>query len=179
MIYIFKPYSTGKKIGEAYNGHCELVPDGNWILIMDYDAMFLDPRGFEIMEKAIENNPDTDLFSCYASRIGYDFQRLTTRIEDNDSIKFHLGIAKERADKYPNGECVNAPTIAGFFMLFRKEYWQRNKFQPNMFDSSGRLFDRNFALEAQKRNRIKLIRGIYLWHTYRIDKGCRDTTHLQ
>ncbi len=178
MIYSLLPFSTEKEIGRAYNAHCEIVPDGNYILIRDYDTLILDSRAFDIMEKAINHHPDTDIFSCYASRIGYDFQRLTPRIEENDSIKFHMEIAKGRADLFPNGECVNAPTIAGFFMLFRKEYWKRNPFQPKMFDDSGRLFDRTFAIEAMKHNRIKLIRGIYLWHTYRLGKGARDTSHL-
>jgi len=178
MIYHFLPFSTTKAIGEAYNAHCEIVPDGEWICIYDYDTLILDSRVFDIMEKAIRHNPDTSIFSCFASRIGYNHQRLTTRIEDNDSIRFHMDIARDLADRYPNGECVNAPTVAGFFLLFPKEYWKRNKFQRNMFDNAGRLFDRNFAREAEGRNKIKLIRGIYLWHTYRLWKGARDTSHL-
>lgn len=179
MIYHFVPFSPQKLIGEAYNSHCELAPPNSWILITDYDVLILDPRAHDIMQKAIDKYPDTDLFSCYASRIGYDFQRITTRIEENDSITFHKEIAKQRADQFINGECTLAPTIAGFFMLFRKEYWQRNKFQPNMFDSQGRLFDRNFSTEAAQRGRIKLIRGIYVWHTYRLGKGARDISHLE
>jgi len=177
MIYIFKPYATDKQIGKAYNAHCELTPPGSWILIMDYDAMILDPRAFTIMEEAIERYPDTDIFSCYASRIGYNHQRLTTRIEDNDSILYHTGVAKEQADHY-GSQCVSVPGIAGFFMLFNRRYWEGNHFQAGMFDGEGRLFDRVFCKQAEAQGRIKLIKGIYLWHTYRLGKGARDISHL-
>lgn len=177
MIYVFKPFSLTKQIGDAYNAHCEITPPGSWILIMDYDAIILDPRAFQIMEEAIRRYPDTDIFSCYASRIGYNHQRLTTRIEDNDSIGYHIQIATDQATKY-GSDCKNVPSIAGFFMLFSREYWERNPFQKGMFDDSGRLFDRVFCMEAEKKGKIKLIQGIYVWHTYRLGKGARDISHL-
>lgn len=176
MIYTFKPFSPQKDL-TVYNEHCKIVPSG-WIMILDYDVLILDPRAFEIAEKAIERHPDTDVFGCYASRIGYNHQRLTTRIEENDSISYHMSIAKTQADMFSNGESVPVQSVAGFFMLFNKEYWNRNHFQRTLLDDQGRLFDRNFCLEASQRGRVKLIKGIYLWHTYRLGKGARDISHL-
>lgn len=182
MIFTFQPFSPEKKIGEAYNAHCWLVPrETDWILILDYDAMILDPRAYTIMQRAIDAHPEAEIFTAYASRIGYSDQRLNPhKIEENDSIKHHLQIARDLADEWPNGECTPIHTAAGFFLLFRKSYWEKQKFQPEIVDSSGRLFDWNFCLPAMHRKTIRLIRGVYCWHTYRLGKeNLRDGAHLR
>jgi len=175
MISKFQPFSLTKDIGEEYNAHCEGAKD--WILILDYDVLILDYRAYFLMEKAIYNEPDC-IFSCYASRIGYQWQRIWETWSENDSFLHHQKIAKEQADKYPNGETRPIQTAAGFFLLFHKSYWERNRFQPKMIDSSGRMFDRVFCDEAMKKNKVRLIQGIYVWHTYRLGRKPNDTSHL-
>lgn len=183
MIYKFQPFSVTKELGKEYNAHCALVPDDeDWILILDYDAMVLDPRAYAIMEKAIAKYPGTEVFGCFTNRVGYAHQRIKQSLpmDDRDSMCEMLIEARDRADRYQDGECVSANLAAGFFMLFQKKYWQKVKFQEKIWEPGGRLFDWNFCYPAYERRAVKLILGIQVWHTYRLlQNDYRDASHLK
>lgn len=183
MLYSFQPFSTDKKrFGETYNAHCGMVPnEDDWILILDYDCMILDSRAYKIMQKAIETHPEVEIFTAFASRIGYSDQRIDpSKIDPNDSILYHKKIAEDLASQWPNGECNHTHSAAGFFLLFKKSYWMKNPFQPEIMDSSGRYFDWNFCMSAMRKNAIRVIRGIYCWHTYRLgQENIREGSHLR
>jgi len=183
VIYKFQPFSTDKtQFGNQYNAHCGLLPnDDDWALILDYDAMILDPRAYTIIDKAIQAHHEAEIFTALASRIGYHEQRLDPNTIDNtDSILHHKAIAANLAETYPNGECAHITSAAGFFLLFQRKYWVKNPFQPTIQDRDGRLFDWNFCLPAMKRHTIRLIRGVYCWHTYRLgQENIRNGDHLR
>jgi GT2 family glycosyltransferase len=148
---------------------------------MDYDTMILTPITFMIIEKAIEKYPDTALFGAMCNRVSYSHQRLLPQPDENDSIRHHTRIAIEQAEKYPNGECKDAKSIAGFFMLFRKSYWEKSPFQENIFDDRNNLFDYSFSRYAVKNKLpIRVILGSYVFHSYRILKeSYKDLSHLR
>lgn len=177
-LYKFQPFSPTKELGKEYNAHCTLVPDPeDWILIMDYDAMILDFRAYSIMEKAIQANPETQIFGCYTNRVGYKWQRLNEEMSQNDSIRFHVERARQLADQYPNGESIHIPTAAGLFLLFQKKYWEKNNFKETILNP---CFDVAFCDSALVEEKIKLIQGIYVWHSYRImQEDHRICTHLK
>lgn len=179
MIYKVQPFSTSKELGKEYNAHCALVPNpDDWILLLDYDCMILCPETYQVIENSINHYPDTALFGAFTNRVAYHHQRITP-ISENDSIRHHIKIAKERAAQFPF-ECEPAKSIAGFFMLFKKSYWESNPFQDNIINEFGYLFDRHFCLHARRNNLpIRVIKGAYVWHTYRIDKNYRDMSHLK
>lgn len=182
MIYYFKPFATDKKIGRVYNAHCAIVPNSaDWICCMDYDAMILTPETFQVIEAAIARYPDTAIFGAFTNRIAYPHQRITPHMEEYDGIRYHTTKAIELAEKYADGECEEARSVAGFFMLFRKEYWMKSPFQENIYDDRNNLFDFVFCRYAKKNNLpIRIIKGAYLWHSYRLLKeNYKDTTHLR
>lgn len=172
MIYKFQPFSTSKNLGVEYNSHCSLVPnDTDWIMLLDYDAMILTPKTYQVIENAI-TNPDNEhiqIFGAMTNRIGRSIQRLNPDEPDtNDSIKHHIKIAEQQADLYPNGETHPALMAAGFFLLFQKSYWLKNPFQEKIISDQGQLFDQAFCQSARKQKRVAIIKGAYLWHTYRL-----------
>lgn len=179
MIYKLQPFSTTKELGKEYNAHVSIIPNSDdWAMILDYDCMILCPETFQVIENAIEAYPDTAIFGAYTNRVQYAHQRLAP-MSDNDSIRYHLNIARARAKQFPF-ECEPAKTIAGFFMLFKKSYWENVPFQDDIINEYGYLFDRHFCLHARKNNLpIRIIKGAYVWHTYRIDKNYRDQSHLK
>lgn len=179
MIYKFQPFSTTKELGKEYNAHCAMVPNSDdYILILDYDAMILCPETYKVIENAVIHYPDTAVFGALCNRVAYHHQRIHP-ISENDSIKQHIKIAKERAAQFPF-ECELAKSIAGFFMLFKKSYWEQTPFQESIINEFGYLFDRHFCLHARRSNLpIRVIKGAYLWHSYRIDKSYRDQSHLK
>ena len=180
MIYKFQPFSTSKNIGEEYNNHCRLVPnDNDWILILDYDAMILTPKTYHVIEKAIKNKPETVIFGAMTNRVGYSFQRHGEEMNPDPDIRNHIKKAEELAARFPNGECKDVKSVAGFFLLFQKSYWKNRPFQEKIMDTNGNLFDYNFCRPAQRAGMpIRVIRGAYVWHTYRINKDHRNKDHL-
>lgn len=181
MIYKFQPFSISKDVGLEYNAHCELVPFiGDWILILDYDAMILSPKSYEIMEKAIAKYPDTQIFGAMTNRVGLSFQRMIKKEPDpSDSIKRHIRIAEVLAHKFRNGESFQVNQVAGFFMLFRKSYWMENNFQEKVMDKRGNLFDYTFSRPAGRAGAIRIINGVYVFHQYRLMKEWKDKSHLK
>ncbi len=180
MIWKFQPFAIDKtKFGEEINTHCSIVPNSNdWILILDWDCMILTPKSYSVIERAIENNPDVEVFGAMTNRVGLSFQRLGKEPDDNDSIRYHIQMAEELANKYHNGECKPCNQVAGFFMLFRKSYWEQNRFQEAVMDKRGNLFDYTFTRPAGRTGKAKIIQGVYVFHQYRLMKDYRDKTHL-
>jgi hypothetical protein len=181
-LYKFQPFSTLKNIGNEYNGHCRLVPNAeDLILLLDYDSMILTHEAYKVIENAIERYPDTAIFGAICNRVAYSHQRLLPHMDTNFDMQHHTRIAFDMATKYADGECEDAKTVAGFFMLFRKSYWEKSPFQPEIYDDRKNLFDYNFCRYAQKNKMpIRVIKGVYLWHSYRILKeSYKDTSHLR
>lgn len=182
MIYKFQPFSTTKELGKEYNAHCSLVPDPeDWILILDYDTMILDPRAYMIMERAIAKYPGTEIFGAYCNRVGHAHQRVTKEMDQRDSMRTMMVEAMARADMFLNGESIPISTAAGFFLLFQKKYWEENKFQKHIYsEETFRLFDWQFCREAARKETVKIIQGIQVWHSYRLlHKDYRSAEHLK
>lgn len=177
MIWTFKPFSTTKELGKTYNAYCSLVVDNDdWILIMDSDCCMLTPLlTYRVIENAIIKYPDTQIFGAMTNRVGYRSQCVDGESNNNMDIKYHYDISLDMAQVFPDGYCIDTPTVAGFFLLFRKRYWMNNKFQEKIFDDNGVLFDYNFCKEAR---RVKIIRGAYIFHAYRLT-NVNDLNHLR
>lgn len=182
MIYKFQPFATDKLIGREYNAHCSLVPnDDDFILILDYDCQILCHQTYQVIENAIKRYPDTAIFGALCNRVAYSHQRITASPDPNDRMKDHIRTAIEFAEQFPGGESVPARTVAGFFMLFRKSYWKESPFQEKIYDKTGNLFDYTFCRHAMKNKLpIRVIRGVYVWHSYRLlADSYKNTSHLR
>lgn len=181
-IYRFSPFSPQKELGKVYNAHCKIVPnDSDYIQISDYDSMFLTTKTYDVIEKAIaKHGHETAIFGVMTNRIGYPYQRIEALPDENADIRHHVKIAEDLAEKYKEGQCFESYSVAGFFMLFKKEFWQNNHFQDKIIDREGIFFDRNFCEKAKKQNKpLRIIKGAYLWHSYRLNKQFTDITHLE
>lgn len=182
-VFFFKPFSIDKKIGEVYNSHCSIVPNSeDWICIMDYDSMILCPETFQVIESAINRYPETAIFGAMTNRIGYSHQRRLPHMDVNANMREHTQISIDLAIQFKDGECFETKIgVAGFFMLFRKSYWEKSPFQSEIFDQKRNLFDYNFCRYAIKNGLpVRVIKGAYLWHSYRILKeSYKDTSHLK
>lgn len=183
MIYRFQPFATDKKdFGKVYNAHCRLVPnDEDWIQITDYDAMILHHSVYPVIDAAIARYPNTAIFGARCNRIALNWQRTTFDMdEETDSMEYHTKKAIELAECYSDGQCKDVAYVAGFFLLFRKSYWKLSPFQETIYDRKHVLFDYNFCQYARKTKMpIRVIMGVYCWHSYRIAQENRfSTAHL-
>lgn len=180
MIYKFQPFSSSKELGKEYNAHCALVPNPeDWILILDYDCMVLNPGAYKLMELAIERYPETEVFTAVTNRVGYRTQCYKHKLNKETDLRPHLELAEQLSWQYATGEAVPVVTAAGFFLLFQKKYWIENPFQQDIINVNGRIFDVIFCRSAQQRASIRMIKGVYCWHTYRVrNKGTHNNSHL-
>ena len=181
MLYTCKPFSIEKELGKVYNAHCAMVPnEDDWILIMDTDTMLIEPSvTYPVIFKAIEAHPDTTIFGAMTNRVGIPSQRVFADQDPNPDIIDHYKMTLALAERYRNGECKQVRFVGGFFLLFRKRYWMRHKFQAEIRTDKKRLFDYAFCEPAMRSAaKIRVILGAYVFHYYRMHKDYRDKSHL-
>lgn len=177
-IYYFTPADPTKKIGKVYNAHCESVPNNeDWICIRDGDTMFLTSNWSHIIKETIKRYPDTALFGCYTNRIGLDYQ-LADGFSENPDVTYHARKAQEQWEKYGT-ECVEIDKpVAGMFMLFRRSVWTRVPFKDDLVVGN-KFFDWDFGERVLKLGgKVRLMKGVYLFHFYRFLTGRQDKSHL-
>jgi len=183
MIDIFRiqPFCTDpNQFGRVLNDHCAASPY-EWIQLMDQDAMLLDHiEANKVMEQAIIKYPDTDIFGAYTNRCGYlwqmtdDWEESNHEMLDTDRIEF-LNVLAARTRIMNGPSCKHIPSVAGFFMLFKKSYWEKNRFQDKVIEGK-KTFDKMFCSNA---NIMRLIKGVYVYHRYRQGKDISDDSHLR
>lgn len=176
-IHITIPFATDKDLGKAYNEACAMVPDGDWICILDHDVMFLTPDAINIMYGYVERNPDVGLLTCYANRIHQSSPQLFDRgMMHITDISYHINVAeKQKQHLYEVTEVDK--NISGFLMLFSKETWKQFPFK----EGAGCLgIDTAFwqsLVSAGKK--ILRMDGLYVFHTYRLQNGIQNKDHLK
>lgn len=171
-MYIVEPYAKDKNLGRAYNETIRKL-DG-WILIKDYDVLILLPETIRQIEHYTTLFPETGLFTCYTNRIA-NSEQLLNGVDSNDSIRHHINLAKQQQSKlYTVTELVKP--ISGMLMVIHKNTWNEIKFSEEMLCLGVDNDYHNRLKEAGKS--VLRMNGIYVWHTYRLDKGVKDKAHL-
>jgi cellulose synthase/poly-beta-1,6-N-acetylglucosamine synthase-like glycosyltransferase len=179
QVYYSNPYSVEKNMGKAINDHRKLVPnDKDWIVIQDMDMMYLTPDCGKRIYDALKLDGDKfGLVGCYTNRLRAVHQLHDGKFSNNHDIRDHYRIALTY-DK-PGIENIGLLGVAGFFMAFRKEVWKRAK----GFEENSIVFDTRFNIKVRSlRMKIGLIRGLYVYHQYRIWNDVQpwnDTKHLK
>lgn len=166
-VYYFKPYDTSGNIGRAMNEHCKLVPDDDWIAVMDGDVLFPNPQWGVIVERAIQRyGSQYDLIGCVTNRVGGEHQRVEGMFSEYD-LRAHY----EKSIEIEDSSVVDTSGVAGYFMLFRKSTW--NKVKGFTEDASkSHIFDTDFNKRVRAiGGKIGMIKGLYALHLYRIWEG--------
>jgi len=177
MIFTGIPYRTDKNLGKAYNEFMSLLPEDGWAIITDWDVLFLLPETIANITEYTNLFPDTGLFTCFGSRshINSTLQLLPQGSSDNQSILFHTHQAKEQQKElYKVTEIPKH--ISGFLMVLSKKVWNDIKFVEDMKCLGvDNLYSNRILNSALK---IRRMDGVYVWHTYRLWKDIKDTSHL-
>ena len=178
MLPVIQPYSQDKKLGKAYNDAMSWVPNDKWVILMDYDAMFLTPDGIGHVEEYIRRFPDTGIFTCYTNRLHpmSKGQLWQDRCEDNADIRHHIRIAEEVKKGLYNVTEIKNP-IGGFCMVIKKETWIKHRFSESLFCLG---VDNDFSKRVMAGGqRVLRMDGVYVFHTYRLMNGYMDKKHLK
>ena len=171
---INKPYSFSKDIGTEYNAVIERSFE-EWVVLMDIDTCFLTPTQPLLIPKYLQTfGGDCGLFTCYTNRVGYQWQRYQGVMSENDSMAHHIGIARGLEGKQLH--VTELPElISGFFMIVKKDVWR----EVGGFKKGLLGVDDDFSKKVSKAGyKVKRMDTLYLWHSYRLDKDYKDTSHL-
>jgi len=178
-IHYITPYSTEKNFGKAINEQISIIPDTDWVCMLDGDVMFLTPDwGRQIDEVVRKYGNKYKLFGCLTNRLGRPTQRYKGEFSENFDIKHHYNIAKEleQSNWAEVHDVTTKKKIAGMFMLFSKKTWNSIKFEENNPN-----FDDAFSNAIIKSGgKLGLLSGLYVFHCYRLWSNTpgRDRDHL-
>lgn len=178
-IHYITPYSTEKNFGKAINEQISIIPDEDWVCVLDGDMMFLTPDwGRQVSEVVRKHGKKYSLFGCLTNRLGRNIQRYRGEFSNNFDVKHHYDIAKELESNYwaEVEDVTSKKRVAGMFMLFPKSLWNRIQFKENTPN-----FDDIFSTEVIKSGgKLGLLKGLYVFHCYRLwsESPGRDREHL-
>ncbi len=178
MIYYFKPYSIEKDLGRAYNLYMELLPnDNDWACFVDGDVAFLTPDYGHVIQEVVDKNQDVGLFTCYASRVGNPLQLYKGILSEDPNVLNHRRLALSLRDRYKNQLVKLNQPISGHLMIIKKSTWKR----VGGFKEGKILgIDNNISQKMINRNLdVMLMKGVYIFHFYRLDTGRQDKSHLK
>jgi GT2 family glycosyltransferase len=184
MIHISIPYSYDKNFFEAIQTEFEKLSNPNdWLVIMDGDTMFLQPDFGCQLQDYINLYPKTGLFTCYASRCSYSYQVPQGVDQENPNVIYHKMISDKVRDLF-HPQCEEIKTrIAGHLMMIQKKTWER------IFPSlKARITSRKKAVLGVDTQitwamikagyKVRLMKGVYIMHYFRLLEGRKDNTHL-
>lgn len=165
-IFFIQTYDYNINIGRGYNEHIKHLPDDAWICINDSDSLYLNPKfGHQLNDIINEHGDEYALFGCVTNRLGGKHQLYNNEFSNDMDVKNHFEIAmKLGGEKY--SEVEETSGIAGVMMLFSKKTWLAvGGFEENNI-ACDTAFNR--AIRANKLGKVGLMKGVYLFHSYRI-----------
>jgi len=183
-IFECVPWDDEKDLINAYNSFMELLPDDGWGIFKDADAMWLDPFYGLSITNAIQNNPNTDCFTCKTNRIGNLYQ-LHSEYGGDDIVK-HRSIAEviklKNKGKYTDFkyDLKKTSVLSGVLIILSKKAWLKiggfKEWEENYSKILG--VDNKLHQDLNKFGlKTKLINELYIYHWYR--GGTNNKSHLK
>lgn len=168
-IWYANPGRADKNIGKAYNEFCALVPDKDWIVISDQDALWWPELVLQQVADIVNGDgANYALLGASTNRLASDYQRPFPEDFNNMDPFHHRRVAEHLAEmnygKIKNDR--NRP-VAGVFMLFPKQTWKRFPFPENRIDADT-LFCKRIRANGGK---IGVMEGVYVFHWYRANSS--------
>lgn len=174
-VWYFSPYSVQKNLGKEYNSYMNLIPDEDVACITDQDVMFLTPDAGDIVFNYAYQNPGV-VMTCWTNRIHeLAKEQRVSSFEDKENIIHHITIAAaSKTDLYHTTECTGP--LSGFLMLIPKSVWKKYPFKEDGLLGVDTDFYKRYRADG---NKVLRMDGLYVWHTYRLGKDIKDTSHLK
>ncbi|HLS54093.1 MAG TPA: hypothetical protein VK031_08980, partial [Tissierellaceae bacterium] len=172
-VHYINSGGSDKNLGGHYNDTIKHLPDEEWICVSDQDALWFPEFVLKQVEDAINTHGNKyKLMGAYTNRIAAERQRaFPSKFDNMDIFEFRKDAEKLHKDRYNRVKPIK--DIAGFFMLFSKELWNRVQFRCNTI-----ACDTFFCQDIKRLGyKIGLIEGIYVYHWYRAQSN--DPTHYK
>ena len=172
-VHHITPGRSDKNIGRAINEIVKALPDNDWICLRDIDTLPMYHEKIYQQCEEIAQAGEFDLVGCMTNRLGLHYQLVGGRKSNDSDILNHRKIGVELYNKHGNEIMPIQQVIGGLFMLFPKSAWKQvGGFPEGGIQIQGHFFDYHFCKKVmQKRLRIGIAKGIYLFHYYRFEHG--------
>lgn len=177
-LHIISPYSLDKNLGKAYNEAMQLIPEDDYACITDIDVQFLLPEQPRHIYEYIKRYPNAGMFTCLTNRISaLSTQQLYAGVvSEETNMNYHIAIARACENNLYSIDVIQRD-ISGFLMVISKKQWNERKFPDN---GACLLVDTHFGRNLRATGKqILVMKGIYVFHQYRMEFGVREKKHLQ
>src|SRR5678816_4506277 len=94
MLHIVEPYDNQRNLGDAYNKTMSYFGQDDWVCLKDHDTLFLLPDTIRHISHYTELFPDAGILTCYTNRLANGEQLYMCRVNENDSIRHHINMAR-------------------------------------------------------------------------------------
>lgn len=153
----------------------------DWVCMMDGDISFFNADFGHHMQQYIDKYPDTGIFTCYASRSGTPWMMPEKNIFNSTDILEHKRKADHHLKKCRLDFIEINNRVTGHLMLIKKETWTkiRNEVRHKSEDLSILSVDSKISRAVLAIGlKIRLMKGLYVFHYYRHLEGAGNKTHL-
>ena len=177
QIRVVTPYRTDRNLGKAYNEAFQSIGNDDWLVLTDYDILFLLPDTIKHLHEYPVRYPDAAMFTCFANRshVNSKNQLLGGIVSDNTDILYHIEKAKYQT-KFLYEATEIKTHISGFLMMVSKKTWNEIKFTEDMLCLGvDTLFSKKLLQRGKKIYRMD---GVYVFHIYRLLNGVKNKKHL-
>ncbi len=161
------PYEPDSRLAYAYNRAMENT-SAPWVLLLDQDVFLCNPYWYRMCLDVIDQLRESNvgMITCVSNGIhrANKTPQKAEKIIRTDRIDQHIEVARELYRKYGSQvKKISWKKITGFFMLIKKEVWQKIKFKDQGaglgyvdWDFSARLLEAGYE--------IYLMLGLYVYH---------------
>lgn len=159
MIRCMIPWDDEANLGRAYNREMERLPDGDWAIFLDHDAMPTTGQWHRQFADAIAFLPDAGAIVATTNRIASDWQRRGDP-KTND-IAWHRKYGAERVKIRTLVDISETKGFGGVMFAVSKAAWQE---AGGFADGLGCVdHSLHFRMRAVGR-RVWMHEGLYVFH---------------
>jgi glycosyltransferase involved in cell wall biosynthesis len=169
------------KLFEGYDSCIALLKPDDWACFLDGDILFFENNFGHQIREYIEKYPDTGLFTCYNSRSAYSFMVPPGTDQESDSIRYHRKVSADLYSKYHLQVIDINDHISGALICMKKRIWDIIRPELIRVTDGANLLGVDTQISNLVRGhgfKIRLMRGIYLLHYYRLQEGRHNKSHL-
>ncbi len=167
---------------EAWDHYMALVSNpADWICMMDGDIAFFNADFGHHIQQYIDKYPDTGIFTCYASRSGTSWMMPDKNIYNSTDILEHKRKADHHIKKCRLDVVEINNRVTGHLMVIKKDTWNliRDRVNQSCDDLSILSVDSKISRAVLASGlKIRLMKGIYVFHYYRHLEGASNKAHL-
>ena len=173
-VYYFTPYDK-RGVGVAYNECCKIVPSGAWICLMDADVMLFPSHFGDIVQEALRARPDIDIWTCMVTRVN-NAEKIVCpqgrKSEERDLVKLKQASCHHSNMMRGKVSDFEFKSLAGYFLLFRKEFWEKHPFPERSGHRGIMGIDTEWSQKCHREGaKFGLIEGLLAVHYYSLGEN--------